>query len=68
LYEIRTKHGWTQRELANRVKLPQSLVSMHLSGARRILGNHLKHYLAVMNKGEGRRFTAAWMREHLDES
>jgi transcriptional regulator with XRE-family HTH domain len=48
LTELRTKKGWTQRELAARLRTPQNYVAQIESGARRVDTTEFAEYVTAL--------------------
>jgi PAS domain S-box-containing protein len=65
LLRVIAAHGWTQQELAQRVGLPASVISEHLSGQRRIQARHLAIYLSVLDRREQTLMMGAWLRDNV---
>ena len=66
IFSVLDARGWSESKLAKSSGVARSVLSTHLSGARRIRPNHLMQYLAVLDHQERPRLLAAWLRDNLE--
>jgi transcriptional regulator with XRE-family HTH domain len=65
IFSVLDARGWSEAKLAKQSGVARSVISMHLSGARKIAPKHLVQYLGALNQAERPGLMAAWVRDHL---
>jgi hypothetical protein len=67
IFSVLDARGWSESKLAKESGVARSVLSSHLSGARRIRPNHLVKYMLVLGHQERPRLLAAWLRDNMHQ-
>ena len=67
LFSVLDARGWSESKLAKLSGVAPSVLSTHMSGARKIRPNHLAKYLGILGQHEQPKLLAAWLRDNFPD-
>jgi hypothetical protein len=65
IFSVLDARGWSEAKLAKESGVARSVISMHLSGARKVAPKHLVQYLSALAQHERPGLLAAWLRDNF---